>query len=79
MNQYKHLYDNQSPSESIVLFIHQMYVPWPHDHFITFSSKPAPPHLFFDALKTGLNQNWKAAAWNQFKKDQKIDIDISDD
>lgn len=45
-----------------------------HDHYVTAPNKPTPPHSFFDAIKLPFCHNWKAAAWNQFKKNQQIAV-----
>jgi hypothetical protein len=74
MNAFEDPLHSQSPSESIVPLMHQMHVDSSHDHFITSASKPTPPRSFFDALKSPFHRNWKAAAWNQFRKNQKIAV-----
>ena len=41
-------------------------------HYITAAAKPKRPSSIFEALKTPFRNNWKAAAWNQFKKNKDI-------
>jgi hypothetical protein len=74
MNTCLYRFTSQSPSDSIHPLMNQMHTISSHDHFITSASKPATPRSFFDAIKSPFRRNWKAAAWNQFQKNQKIAV-----
>ena len=50
------------------------HIPDTHEHFITAPSKPSKPKTIFEAFKSPFRHNWKAAAWNQFKKNHKIAV-----
>jgi hypothetical protein len=60
-----------SPHTPLIGSIH---VPSSHDHFVTAPRKPDVPKSFYDALKSPYRFHWKAAAWNQFQKNQKIAV-----
>jgi hypothetical protein len=47
-------------------------IPDTHRHFITAPSKPPVPKTIFDALKGPFRENWKAAAYIQFNKNQQV-------
>jgi hypothetical protein len=47
-------------------------IPDTHRHFITAPSKPPVPKTIFEALKGPFRENWKAAAFIQFDKNQKV-------
>jgi hypothetical protein len=47
-------------------------IPESHRHFITAPSKPPVPKSIFEALKGPFRENWKAAAYIQFNKNQKV-------
>jgi hypothetical protein len=47
-------------------------IPDTHRHFITAPSKPPVPKTIFAALKGPFRHNWKAAAFQQFEKNQKV-------
>ena len=52
----------------------QHFVPTDHDNFISAPSKPSRPRTIFEAFKSPFKRNWKAAAWNQFKKNHQIAV-----
>ena len=49
-----------------------MEVPATHRHFVVSPVKPDKPKSIFECLKSQFKSHWKAAAWIQFKKNQKI-------
>ena len=52
----------------------QLDLPETYSHFITAPTKPDKPKSIFAALKSPFRSNWKAAAWNQYKKNHNIAV-----
>ena len=49
-------------------------IPESTDHFINAPEKPTVPKSIFAALDTPFRFNWKASAFNQFKKNHNIGV-----
>jgi hypothetical protein len=57
----------------VFLFISSLdAIPSTHHHYITVPSKPPVTKTIVDALKGPFRENWKAAAYIQFYKNQKV-------
>jgi hypothetical protein len=54
--------------------MNKMNVPPTHAQFATDPTKPKSPCSFFDVIKSPFKHNGKAAAWNQFWKNQQIAV-----